>query len=323
MNKPKLRYFRHESKGLFCLWPECPGRTSDRNFGHIVRHGYYYRSSDRIWVTRFKCKTCRHTFSRATLHPCLMQKKRHMNFPLWHQLCSNVSLTRAARLLRLNRKTVSRKQRFLGAQAVLLQRQWLSEYTKQGTAPVRLVQFDEMETFEHTKRKPVSIPLVVEEGTRYLLAVEACKMASKTPLTARKKQDGPWRSERFGTLRRVLKELKPHVLPEAQFSSDSQPQYPSVLQKVFPQAKHLKYPSRRAAPIGQGELKVGAHDPLFSLNHTAAMFRANVSRLIRKTWCTTKNIDRLRDHLAMYAVWHNQMIRESRNPRGTAIAAAS
>ena len=46
-------------------------------------------------------------------------------------------------------------------------------------------------------------------------------------------------------------------------------------------------------------------DPLFALNHTAAMFRANVNRLIRRTWCTTKKRERLADHLTLYMAHHN------------------
>jgi hypothetical protein len=45
--------------------------------------------------------------------------------------------------------------------------------------------------------------------------------------------------------------------------------------------------------VGQGELKRGGFDPLFSLNHTAAMFRDRLKRLSHRTWCTTKRPDRL------------------------------
>ena len=35
------------------------------------------------------------------------------------------------------------------------------------------------------------------------------------------------------------------------------------------------------------------------MNDTLAMFRANINRLIRKTWGTTKDPERLMDHLAI------------------------
>ena len=49
-------------------------------------------------------------------------------------------------------------------------------------------------------------------------------------------------------------------------------------------------------------------DPLFSLNHTCAMLRANVNRLIRRTWCTTKKLQPLIDHLEIYTKYHNQIL---------------
>ena len=50
-------------------------------------------------------------------------------------------------------------------------------------------------------------------------------------------------------------------------------------------------------------------DPIFSLNHTCAMLRANICRLIRKTWCTTKKRERLVDHIAIYTYLHNRSLK--------------
>ena len=57
--------------------------------------------------------------------------------------------------------------------------------------------------------------------------------------------------------------------------------------------------------VGQGELKKTAFDPIFSINHTFAMMRANISRLIRKTWNTTKKVESLINHLHIYVWMHN------------------
>ena len=59
---------------------------------------------------------------------------------------------------------------------------------------------------------------------------------------------------------------------------------------------------------GQGELKKVGKDPLFHINHTLAMLRANINRLFRRTWCTTKDPERLKDHLAIYTWVHNNKL---------------
>ncbi len=110
--------------------------------------------------------------------------------------------------------------------------------------------------------------------------------------------------------RRLFKKLKPLIADNALIKSDSNPHYPGDVKELFPQATHVTYLGKRGAVTGQGELKKVKFDPLFSLNHTCAMFRANVSRLIRKTWCTTQNVDRLYAHLMIYAQYHNEKIRE-------------
>jgi hypothetical protein len=86
--------------------------------------------------------------------------------------------------------------------------------------------------------------------------------------------------------------------------SDENPHYPPLIRGIFPRGEHLRYKGRRGCVVGQGELKRGGFDPLFSLNHTAAMFRANVNRLFRRTWCTTKKRESLAAHLALYAIHH-------------------
>jgi hypothetical protein len=87
------------------------------------------------------------------------------------------------------------------------------------------------------------------------------------------------------------------------------------LRRHFKDAEHLQFKGRAAAVVGQGEMKKGGFDPLFSLNQTAAMIRDNIKRLGRRTWCTTKRIDRLLDFLAIYAIYHNQIIEGVRRPR--------
>ena len=52
-------------------------------------------------------------------------------------------------------------------------------------------------------------------------------------------------------------------------------------------------------------------DPLFSLNHSCAMLRANLNRLFRRTWCTSKTRQGLIDHLSLYVRFHNEVLTEA------------
>jgi hypothetical protein len=108
--------------------------------------------------------------------------------------------------------------------------------------------------------------------------------------------------------KRLFKNLKELVEPTALIKSDMSPHYTNDVKEYFPEATHHAYKGKRGAITGQGELKKVKHDPLFTLNHTFAMARANINRLMRKTWCTTKKKKRLEYHLALYALFHNEYV---------------
>lgn len=216
-------------------------------------------------------------------------------------------MRRAAKLLNIHRITVARKLRFLASQARLTHSKWLRSIVSEGHHAVH-VQFDEMETFEHTKLKPLSLPLVVTKE-RKILAFDVASMPAKGHLAARSVEKyGRRRDERKAKLHALLKGLNGIVLPTALIESDENPHYPRLIREAFPQSVHRTTKGRRGAITGQGELKKIHWDPLFSLNHTAAMLRANINRLFRRTWCTTKRAQCLKDHMALYVNYHNHLL---------------
>ncbi|MBU6154710.1 MAG: hypothetical protein KGP28_10450 [Bdellovibrionales bacterium] len=173
--------------------------------------------------------------------------------------------------------------------------------------PLKEVEFDDLETFEHTKCKPLSVVLAVEPGRRKIINFAVSKMPAKGPLSKiSRKKYGPRRDERKQGWNEVLSGLAPLLSPTGVLRSDDNPHYPKLVKKHLPGITHQRVKGGRGASTGQGELKKLRYDPMFSLNHTCAMLRANLSRLFRKTWNTTKKIQGLVDHLAIYAVYHNR-----------------
>ena len=222
-------------------------------------------------------------------------------------LNSGVSQRRAALVLGINKVTVVRKFRFLAEQSRLNQRSLLEEFIQSGQKVVE-VYFDDVETFEHSKLKPVSITMAVSAQRKILGAFVASSPAKG--LLAKKSVDkyGKRPDHRPKALSGLLRSLKRFVAPNAIFKSDQNPHYPAKLYRHFPEATHITTKGIRGCVVGQGELKATSWDPLFAFNHTAAMLRANLNRLVRRTWCTTKNLQGLKDHLAIYIDFHNQVL---------------
>jgi transposase-like protein len=280
----------------------CP--NSDCDSLQFRKYGSYYRRSDGKWVKRWKCNTCNRHFSSATFQKPYRQHKRRVNPQIHQLLSSGVSQRRIALLLKVHRITVARKLGFLARLANERLENDLSARPK-----FLQVQFDDLITLEHTKCKPLAISLAVEADERRILGFEVSRIPASGPLAALSRlKYGPRPNERPAGLHRLFVKLKELVHPEVCFRSDEDPLYPSVLRKTFPHAEHIRHTGGRGCITGQGELKKLGFDPLFSLNHTCAMLRANINRLFRRTWCTTKKKERLEQHLAVYMDFHNRVL---------------
>jgi transposase-like protein len=270
----------------------------------IIRRGVYFRSSDRQKVIRWTCKECKKTFSSASRSPAYWQKKRRINHPLAVLLASNNSMRRCALILNVNRKTVARRLEFLGERARVSQRKFLSRLSE-----VKHVEFDDLETIEHTKLKPLSVAMAVESKSRKILSFSVSEMPAKGLIAAKSRAKyGPRPDRRPAGWHELFRSLQPIVSSEARFLSDQNPHYPMYVKKYFPTAIHGTTRGQRGSLGGQGELKKLHYDPLFSLNHSFAMLRANICRLIRRTWCTTKKMSALEDHIAIYVDFHNRVL---------------
>ncbi|AGH94717.1 hypothetical protein A11Q_497 [Pseudobdellovibrio exovorus JSS] len=283
--------------------PKCKAsiRNTNQSAKAIRKFGSFYRTSDRKKVQRFYCKLCKLHFSVATLSRCYRQKKRHINHKVVRQLVSGTSLRECARLMKINRKTVVRKFLFMADRAKIK-----LEVLNRQKSLITDLQFDELETFEHTKCKPLSVTVAVERHSRWIVGYEIAQMPAKGLLSqVSMKKYGPREDKRASARKKLFERIQKNIAKGALIKSDMNPHYIADVSKFFPESIHLRYKGRQAREIGQGELKVGGFDPLFSINHTFAMIRYRVSRLIRKTWNTTKKMERLDYHLALMVLHHN------------------
>jgi len=281
-------------------------RRSKKFKSLVKRAGFYKRKSDRKCIQRYYCMRCRHSFSCATFALCYNQKKRHLNSMAERLLSAAVSLRETARILRVNRKTIDRKLIFIGIQASKNLKKFNEQFPK-ATA----ITYDDLETFEHTKCKPVSIGLMVEEDTRRILGFNVAKMPAKGLLAKISvKKYGKRIDERTQKRAELFTSVKHLIHDHAIIKSDECPYYLNPIKMYFPDACHQSFKGRASAIVGQRELKKVGFDPLFSINHTCATLRYRTSRLVRRTWNTTKHIERLTLHVALIALHHNKNLKK-------------
>jgi len=202
-------------------------------------------------------------------------------------------MRRVAKHIGIDRKTVARKLQYLAEQA-------REAHTTALASPgikTEYVQFDEMETYEVSKLKPLSIALAVRAKTGQILGAKVAEMnchgktASASVRKYGRRTDGRMRATK-SVLGNVVKVSKAKLT----IATDKKQAYRTIIKQVLPGARHDVYASRTT---------VSTADPLFRLNHTCAKIRADLSRMSRKTWSASKKATALQDNLDVYVAYNN------------------
>ncbi len=269
----------------------------------VQRDGSFFRANDSRVVQRYRCKCCGKRFSKSTNTLEYNQKKRRVNHLLMMLLCSGNSIRRCAMILDINKNTVLNKIVYLAKKARLENHDFL-EQLKQ--TPVTQMQFDDLITSEHTKMKPLSITIAVNSANREILGMRVSKIPAFGLLAKKsRKKYGYRKSSHMQEAHRLFESIKDSVSCDALVESDEHKRYPELVRKYFPRSNYKRFKGKRGAVVGQGELKKAKYDPLFAINHTCATLRADINRLIRKTWCTTKKVEMLQNHLDIFMHFYN------------------
>jgi len=290
---------------MYLACPNCPAGTTS-----VVRNGHFFRSSDSRKIQCFKCKACARYFSSATFSECYRQKKRRINEPLRDLLCKRMALRDAARFFKVSRTTIARRLVFLGEQARKKNQQFL-EYYQHHNGAIDQLQFDDLITVEHTKCKPVTVTVVVQEKTRIVLDYSVAQIPASGHLAQiSRKKYGKRADHSYREREKLFKRLTAVLGAEVRFRTDEHKAYPAVIKKHFPNAVHLTHKRKPSRTNGQGEMKKTGRDPLFSINQSFGMFRDKLSRLTRQSWNVSKKLTPLENHLAIYIESHNRSIWE-------------
>ncbi len=154
---------------------------------------------------------------------------------------------------------------------------------------MNFAQFDEMESFEHTRLKPLSIALAVQAETGTILHARVATMPCKGPMATIALRKYGWRKDTRPLARQLtLQALKKSATQSLTLLTDCHPAYPRLIKKLLPHAIHI--PAKRPASIPRTRTadRRNPNDPLFTFNYTAAKLRHDLSPLARKVWVTTR-----------------------------------
>jgi hypothetical protein len=258
-------------------------------------------------VQRFLCLECRHTFSIQTFRLDYRLKKPRLHLALFKDFVSKTTLRQSARMLGCTRRTVAHRLRLLGTHCRRFHEARLTHARRRGGV-TGVFQLDELETFEHSRRlKPVTVPILIERKSYFVLHAESAPLPARGRLSVadkEKKEDlelrfGKRRSGSVKAVQRTFEALARihRTQGGVEIATDRKPSYDSCLRRLFGERlRHERHSSKAARNY---------RNPLFPINHTLAMLRDGVSRLVRRTWAGSKLRERLDLHLWIWIAYRN------------------
>ena len=271
--------------------PFCPYRTCSQHRNptrrFYLKSGVYHAKCRAHPVPRFRCSSCRRTFSRQTFRADYRDHKPHLNSALFDLLSSGVGLRQAARKLGLSRRCTELKFRKIARH---LRR--LNLRLRERLGGKRRFHLDEFESYEGQRNtRPVTIPMLIESDTRYIVWAESAPIRPGGKMTPKRldaiaraeARYGPRRTLSSRAVRRTLARGVAFIEPEASviLRTDKKSTYPRLARNAFgaDRTTHLRTDSKLERTIW---------NPLFPINHEEALARDLMGRLRRESWLVSK-----------------------------------
>ena len=306
MSVEQERFSRYPFFAMGLLVRTCPNleckyskKTSQRFYS---KTGTFLSKWNGHRVPRYRCRECGKNFSSSTFRNTYYQKKPYLNKSIFELYSSGTCQRRLAKVLRVDRKTIARKFYWLSKWARDKHEKMLHDFK------TNHIQFDEMESFEHTRLKPLSIGLAVEANSAKIIDIQVGTLNYKGRLAS-------FAFSKYGSridtsekaVKKVFETIQSTGMTNPTITTDSKGTYPRLIKAVLPDAVHRPTKSTKIS-MAQRLFRKGRRnedDPLFVLNYTAAKIRHDLSRMGRKVWVTTKHSNYLQAHLNLYIAYSN------------------
>ena len=284
-----------------CTNKRCPLHLDPPEGRFYILCGTYQPKCRNTPIQRFRCRQCRRSFSRQTFRHDYRDHRPEVNSRLLLLLTSGVGLRQAGRLLDLDICSVQHKLRKIAKTC------WRMHGNLCPRVPAeRTYLMDEEETYETASIRPVTMPVLIERESWFLVDVDTAPIRRLAPEgTARRRrqereeqENGKRPDQSLVCVRRLLERFAKR-LPEGRaiLQTDQKSSYATLARELFgDRLEHETTSSKRHR---------GVHNPLFPINTTLAMSRDNLGRLRRKSWLVSKKRQYLRAHAGLFVAYRN------------------
>lgn len=298
----------------FCPRSDCPAHlfTEPRSF-RFHRHGFFpTRRASRI--PRFRCLTCRRTFSRQSFSTRYFLKRPELLAPVGSGLVAGSAHRQIARSLGCAPSTVSRLAARLGRHCLLLLCRCLREL--RGLLDEPLV-IDHFETFELTQDLPFGI--LTATGSRswfvyYLDPAPHRRTGRLSPAQRRRLRRRPRRPARGGyrgSTSRFIDGIAPLRPPDGpvHLVGDGHPAYAAAVRghALHDRVRLERHPNPDRGPKGspRSRAAIARDRAMFPSDALHALLRHSLAHHRRETIAFGRRLNAVMERMFVSAVWRN------------------
>jgi transposase-like protein len=301
------------SRPPHCPNPNCSHHNPQPGSWPVVRFGYFRRKTPPFVIQRFRCITCRRTFSTQTFATTYWLKRPDLLLQVLEHATAGAANRQIARLLKAAPSTIDHHLARLGRHCLLFHRQLMAKLS-----PRVDVALDGLVTFEYSQYFPYEIVAAVDRPSSFVIHFAEAERRRSGTMTAQQRKRRAQLEETLGradpkALMRALVEVLSESVQGARRAhvwSDQHRTYPVAIAKIQDCAiEHETIDSR--APRT-------ARNPLFEVNVLDMLLRHCLKDHTRETIAFGRRRQHSIYRLAVFTVWRNCMkLRREKRCRST------
>jgi len=319
----RLQHF----KPRFCPRRYCPEHLRTEPGYRYRTHAVYRNARGRL-MTRFRCLTCRSTFTQNAFAATYYMKRPELLLPVAALLQAGSAHAQIARALGCAASTVTRLSARLGRHAILVQQLSTDEIEGLLGEPVVL---DHFETFEFSQDLPIGVGTAVGRDSWFVYALDPAphgrtgrrSTAQQKRVASRPRR--PHRGGYVGSTTRILSRLLGLAGREQrlQLFGDGHPAYDSAVTR-HPERNRIRlsrFPNPARGPKGspRSEVAIARDRAMFAVDLLHGLLRHSLAAHKRETIAFGRRLNAIVERLYLAAVWRNFVkgVSERRGDRTT------
>ena len=289
--------------------PHCPRATcvhhADPKGWRFIGHGTHSRKAPPHVVRRFKCMSCRHTFSTQSFDTTYWLKRPDLQRPLLESLVSCVAYRQLGRAHGVAASTLQRQASRLGRHCMLFQQLHAPQHP-----PNEAIVIDGLVSFEYSQFWPFEINSAVGASSHFVYGFLDAELRRSGRMTDKQKARREELEKAHGTpapnateesIEKLLR-MVARSASKLSVISDEHAAYPRAMRKLDCEIEHRAVSSRLARTPS---------NPLHPVNLLDLLVRHCSSNNKRKTIAFSKRRQGSLERTAVFQVWRNWEKRRS------------